>query len=383
MRNTLAQIYYIEWRVFGAIVWLNIIHFHWKRALITLGFILVMVLITVCTVTFRLLDEVFYPGYRKTAVKSPVFIVSNPRSGTTYMHRLLCLDEERFTYFLLYHTFLPSVIFYRFILFLKRIDRKMNWPLKRFFNRVEDRVFEGWKDIHPMGFERSEEDEGLFVLSLMSPAVGLICPYFSKMEWMWIADQLSDQKKQAMMAYYRNTIQRFLYAWGPDKVFLSKNVISTGRIQMLLDAFPEARIVFPVRHPYKTIPSITSMFAAPWGIIAPDIPKNSPEYRTWGKLTSAFYLHFLQMSEQLDPQRFYWVKYNDFVQSPKATVLGIYEKFGWEVSPQFIQMLEAQTSKGRSYKSKHSYSLEKYGYRKEDIYAELKPVFDRFDFQSE
>jgi len=383
MRKFISRIFYLEWRVFGAIIWLNLVHFHWRRTLVTVGFILLMVFISILTIFFRLLDEIFYRAYHRVEVKSPVFIISNPRSGTTYMHRLLCLDEEKFTYFLLYHTFLPSVVFYRFILFLKRIDRKMNWPLKKFFNQVEDRVFEGWKDIHPMGFERSEEDEGLFVLSLMSPAVGLICPYFSKMEWMWIADQLSEKKKQSVMAYYYNSIQRFLYAWGPDKVFLSKNVISTGRLEMLLDTFPNARIIFPVRHPYKTIPSITSMFAAPWSLIAPDIPKNSPEYRSWGKLTIAFYLHFLKMTEQLNPDRLYWVKYKDFVKSPKDTVLGIYEKFGWTVSPQFLQRLEEQTSKGRSYQSKHSYSLEEYGYNKAEIYAELKPVFERFGFKPE
>lgn len=297
------------------------------------------------------------------------------------MHRLLCLDESRFTYFLLYHTFLPSVVFYRFILFLKRIDRKLDWPLKRLFNWVEDRVFEGWADIHPMGFERSEEDEGLFVLSLMSPAIGLVCPWFGKMEWMWIADQLSERKKSAMMAYYRNTIQRFLYAWGPEKIFLSKNVISTGRIRMLLNEFPDARIIYPVRHPYKTIPSITSMFAAPWSVVAPDIPENSPEYRTWGDLSIAFYHHFFGISSELDMSKFFWVRYDDFVAQPRQTVLDIYSKFGWKVSDQMSGKLLEQTSKGRSYKSKHSYSLEQYGYDREEIYRQLKPVFKRFGFE--
>lgn len=381
MRQTIAQIFYLEWRVLGGIIWFNFKHFHWKRALITIAVVVVIAIISVLTIFLRLIDEIFYRGYRKVEVKAPVFIISNPRSGTTYMHRLLCLDESRFTYFLLYHTFLPSVVFYRFILFLKRIDRKLDWPLKRLFNWVEDRVFEGWADIHPMGFERSEEDEGLFVLSLMSPAIGLVCPWFGKMEWMWISDQLSEGKKSAMMAYYRNTIQRFLYAWGPDKIFLSKNVISTGRIRMLLNEFPDARIIYPVRHPYKTIPSITSMFAAPWSVVAPDIAENSPEYRTWGDLSIAFYQHFFAISSELDMSKFFWVRYDDFVAQPRQTVLDIYSKFGWKVSDQMSGKLLEQTSKGRSYKSKHSYSFEQYGYNREEIYRQLEPVFKRFGFQ--
>lgn len=380
MRKGIAQVFYFEWKVFAAIIYFNTLHFHWKRFLITLAFIVVMAILSVLTVFLRLLDELFYPGYRKVKVRHPVFIISNPRSGTTYMHRLLCLDKERFTYFLLYHTFLPSVIFYRFILVLKRLDKKWDWPLKRFFDRVEDRVFDGWKDIHPMGFERSEEDEGLFVLSLMSPAIGLICPWFGKMEWMWIADRLSDNKKAAMMAYYQNTIQRFLYAWGPDKVFLSKNVISTGRMDMLLETFPDARIVYPVRHPYKTIPSLTSMFSAPWKVVAPDIPENSVEFRSWGMLSIAFYLHFLEMIDTVRNDRVFWVRYDDFVQHPRQTVYDLYEKFGWEITSGFQQRLDEQTSRARSYKSKHSYRLEQYGYDRALIYQKLKPVFDRFGF---
>jgi hypothetical protein len=344
------------------------------------AFVLLMIFIAVITVFFRLLDEIFYPQYRRTEVNAPVFIISNPRSGTTYMHRLLCLDGDRFTYFLLYHTFIPSVVFYRFILVLKKLDKKMSWPLRRFFERVEDRVFEGWKDIHPMGFERSEEDEGLFVLSLMSPAVGLICPWFSKTEWMWIADKLSEKKKQRMMAYYYSTIQRFIFAWGPGKTFLSKNVISTGRMQMLLDAFPNARIIYPVRHPYKTLPSITSMFSAPWKLIAPDLPEDSPEYRSWGELSILFYLHFYNVMKELDDHRFFTVRYDDFVANPYQTIEAIYQKFNWIPDMEFLKMLKAQTSKGRTYRSKHQYSLDQYGYRKEDIYRRLKPVFDRFDF---
>ncbi len=35
------------------------------------------------------LDHVFYPGHRKHAIDRPIFIIGNPRSGTTFLHRLL------------------------------------------------------------------------------------------------------------------------------------------------------------------------------------------------------------------------------------------------------------------------------------------------------
>lgn len=381
MRNALARIFYFEWRVFAAIIFQNLRHFTFKRLLITVVFVVVMSVISILTLLLRLADELFYRDYRKVKVRSPVFIISNPRSGTTYMHRLLCLDEERFTYFLLYHTFLPSVTFYRFILFLKKTDQKLGWVMKRFFNRVEKWLFGGWKNIHPMGFEESEEDEGLFVLSLMSPAIGLICPWFRAMKWIWIPDRLSRSKKEAMMAYYHNTIQRFLYAWGADRIFLSKNVISTGRIKMLLDTFPDAQIIYPVRHPYKTIPSVTSMFSAPWKVLAADIPEQSPEYRSWGAMNIAFYQHFNKILNHIPPPRMFSVKYNDFIQHPKQTVLNIYHHFGWPVSEAFLARLEAEISAGKKFKSRHHYSLEQFGYSRKMVHHQLLPVFKQFGFE--
>jgi hypothetical protein len=35
------------------------------------------------------LDRVFFRGYRKQPIDRPIFIVGNPRSGTTFLHRLL------------------------------------------------------------------------------------------------------------------------------------------------------------------------------------------------------------------------------------------------------------------------------------------------------
>ncbi|MBV8862130.1 MAG: sulfotransferase, partial [Mycobacterium sp.] len=35
------------------------------------------------------LDHLFYPSHRKQPIDRPIFIIGNPRSGTTFLHRLL------------------------------------------------------------------------------------------------------------------------------------------------------------------------------------------------------------------------------------------------------------------------------------------------------
>jgi len=375
------SIYYIDTKVFGGLLYQNLKHFSLRRLFLTIAFFIVIFFVQFFMLLFRLLDEVFYPAYRKTALNNPVFIISNPRSGTTYLHSLICLDEDRFTYFMLYHTFFPSILFYRFILLLKKIDSHLNWTMRRFFEWVEKGVFKGWQDIHPMGFEQSEEDEGIFVLQMMSPIIGMFCPWFKEIDYPFVSDKLSKKKKARMMAFYKNTLQRFSYAWGADKTILVKNVVSTGRINMLMETFPDAKIIYPVRHPYKIVPSMTSMFTATWAIIAPKLPKNSPEFRAWGEMIIAFYRHFMDEISHIDNDKLYPCLYQELMEKPKELVLDIYREFDFEVTPQFEKRLTEATNKAKKYKSKHSYSLEEYGYTKEQIYEPLKDVFERFNFE--
>ena len=47
----------------------------------------------------HLADEVLFRNYRRTAIREPVFIIGIPRSGTTFLQRLLGC-EQKFTTFL-------------------------------------------------------------------------------------------------------------------------------------------------------------------------------------------------------------------------------------------------------------------------------------------
>ena len=56
------------------------------------------------------LDPILFPGLRRVEVRTPVFIVGHARSGTTLLHRLLSKDAARFSAFLLYELFFPSLL---------------------------------------------------------------------------------------------------------------------------------------------------------------------------------------------------------------------------------------------------------------------------------
>ncbi|MBS1656990.1 MAG: sulfotransferase [Bacteroidetes bacterium] len=376
-----SSIYIFNFRVFFTIIYQNLKHFSFRRLLLTPVFILLFVILFVFTLLPRLLDEIFFPNYRKKVVKDPVFIISTPRSGTTLLHRLMATDEERFTYFLLYHCFLPSVLFYKFIRMLKRMDHALGGTMKRFWDHVERVIFKGWKGIHNLGFEKSEEDEGLFVFTMNSPACGMFTPWFRSFSDLNIGDRKSARWRKSLMNFYYNTLQRFLFAWGGDKQLLVKNVMSTGRIEMILEKMPRAKVIMIMRHPYQTIPSVTSMFSKTWKVMAPDVPEDSPEFRAWGKVNMDFYRHITALRRTIPDKQLLLIQYDDLVKHPEETVLDIYGHFGWEPHTAFRAKLKEAAAASKKYEVGHHYTLEQYGYSKEEIDRELKDVFDEFGFE--
>src|SRR4051794_11880765 len=55
------------------------------------------------------LDPLFF-RFSNIEVKSPIFLMSSPRSGSTMLHRIMALDGERFTAFRLWQSIFPNLL---------------------------------------------------------------------------------------------------------------------------------------------------------------------------------------------------------------------------------------------------------------------------------
>jgi len=330
---------------------------------------------------FRLLDEVLFPSYRKVAIKKPLFIIANPRSGTTFLHRLLSLDSNRFTSPFLYHTIFPSVTLFKIIDVLGAVDQKIGRPLFKFFNWLDGIFFKGWEQIHPMGFNQTEEDEGIFIFTLITPAIHMLCPYNKGLEYLVLADAMPEKSRRKWMAFYKNTLQRIVYITGRQKVFLSKNVLNTGRFKSFLEIFPDARIVYLVRHPYNAIPSFCSMFSAAWKAHSPEISDSNVLTQNWGEMAIKFYNYFDAFLEKLPKEQHITIAFDDLRADPLKVIEEIYEHFNINMDEAFVSRLKFATQNQNKYQSKHSYTLEQYGFTKEEVQAKLPVIFEKYGFE--
>jgi hypothetical protein len=344
-------------------------------------YVLLNMLSVVVVSLLRFVDRILFPALLREEVKAPVFVIANPRSGTTHLHRLLSLDDERFSTLELWQTILPSVTGYRLVEGVRAIDRRIGRPLGRVFDFIEKQAFGGWDDIHPMGFRHPEEDEAYFANAMITSAQLMFYPHPDLIAPLDILDEMPEKTRKRVMKYYRRCVQRHMRAEGRGRTFLNKSVFSSGRVRSLMAEFEDVHVVNIIRHPYEAIPSFCSMFAAPWKVIAPDIPMNSDTARYWAVIAVKFYRHMMTVGDELGDKRFVLLRYEELLEKPVEAVEQIYSTFGWELTGAYRAQLVEATERARGYRSKHQYSLEQFGLTREWIQAELPEFFERYGFE--
>lgn len=327
----------------------------------------------------RMLDHLFFPGFKRQPVRQPVFIVAPPRSGTTLTQKLLSLDTERFVHNKLFETVFPAVSFQKFFRALVWLDRCTGQCAARLIAWAEKKWFGGWDDMHKMRFNEPEEDDGFFVYTFVTEAIFLL---FLHVKELWDAgfqDALPLAERRKVMAYYRSCLQRQLYLNGPDKTMLSKATQSSGAVESLLEEFPDARFITIIRHPYKSVASHVSVFYPVWQAHSPELPKDSQVSRDYGLLAVRWFQHLFDFRKKVPPNQYFCIDFRDLTRDPVAVFERLYAHFGWTLTPAFRAQLEQATRRERDFKSKHEYTLEEFGMSKEWIQQELGEVLDHYN----
>jgi hypothetical protein len=326
----------------------------------------------------RMLDHVFFPGLRRQEVKEPVFIIAPPRSGTTLMQKLMALDDERFVHAKLYQTIFPSVCYQRGFDGIAWLDRQMGRPLMKLVGWVEKRFFGGWDDMHKLRFDQPEEDDGFFVYSFVTEAIYLLFPHVDELWEAGFPDALDPENRRKLMRYYRSCLQRQLHANGPDKTVLSKATQSSGAVESLLEAFPDAKFITIIRHPYQSVASHVSVFYPVWRAHSPDIAKDGPVSKSYARLAVKWFQHLFEFRSKVKPNQYCCIDYRDLTRDPMEALEKLYEHFGWKMSDAFRAQLAAATQHQGEFKSQHHYTLEEFGLSKEWIQEELGPLLDHY-----
>jgi len=335
------------------------------------------ILIRICF----LIDNIFFPANRVQKLEKPLFILGNFRSGTTYLHRLLAKDLDNFTCLNTWEIFLaPSIIQRKFFHLLDKIDAIFGNPIKKAFVRFDQNTL-GRVNIHRVGFFVPEEDENLMLHTWSSFFVQFMFPFWERLpKYEYFDSAIETKTRQKLMRFYRRCIQRHLYAHGGELFLVSKNPSFSPKIESLLEAVPEARIVYLVREPHEMLPSTISWLSYAWHRFGDPLIKY-PYIKDTIDFTIYWYDHPLHTLQDLDPSKYLIVNYSDLVHNTETTIQDIYHHFGYILNGDFYEQLSATGKKEKSYQSDHHYSLQEMGLSLDEICQTYRHIYQRFDFK--
>ena len=326
-----------------------------------------------------LLDELLFPGYRSRQVARPIYIVATPRSGTTFLHRLMCLDQ-RFTWFRLYQTILPTATMMRAMQLLSTLDRRVGSPLHRANRWLSARAFAGWKGIHDTGFDRAEEDEMVWLFPMLSPGLLLLFPWPADFPEALYPDRMAAASRRKLARWYGGFVRKHAHIEGRGRTLLAKNALMGGRLDTTLGAVPDARFVHLLRHPYDAIPSLLSMFTTPWRTHSPQLRRDGPEVRALAEMTVEYYRRMDRLEAELGSDRVVTIRYEDLIQDPEQAVRLVYQRFGLPLEEDFLVRLRQDLAGARGYRSSHRYSLEEFGLSRDWVFERMPEVFASHGF---
>jgi hypothetical protein len=324
------------------------------------------------------LDPILYPSLRRTEVRTPVFIVGHARSGTTLLHRLMGGDEERFSAFMLYELWFPSLLQKKLIRRLAAFDRRfLGGALERRVRAWEERKFGPTRHVHYQSLTESEEDDGVLEASCASGQWIVRLPYMGKLDFYYV-DRWPARRRRRLMNFYKECVRRQLHLNGPEKIHLSKNPTFAGRVESLIETFPDARIVVPMRNPFETIPSLLKLMTIAWGMRKWTDAQMKDSLEVLAEQSYHTYKAPLEVLARHPETPRAIVDYRELVEEPRRTIEGVYAALGLSMTPGYAQLLEAEQRKARKHETRHAYSLEEFGLQGDAIRRELSELFERF-----
>ncbi len=354
--------------------------FHLRRWLIVAFFMLLLASFWVVVAAGRALDHLFFPGFRRQAVRQPVFIIAPPRSGTTFLQKMLAQNREAFAPVLMYQTIFPSIFLQKIILGIAGLGRHRDSFLGLLITWMERRFFGGWDNMHKMRLAQPEEDDGFFVYTFVTEAIYLLFPYVRLLWGAGFADDLPEPERRRLMRYYRSCLQRHLYLHGKNKILLSKATQLSGSVLSLRKEFPDARIINILRNPAESIASHVSVFYPVWKWVNPSLQKKSQESLEYAELAAAWFRHLEEKDGRADRRRYLRILYRDLVSRPAETVRSIYRHFRIPLSPGASAAITRNAKKSREYKSSHRYSLREFGLSADWLRHQLGPMMKKHGF---
>ena len=328
--------------------------------------------------TTRGLDHLLFPGFRRVAIDRPVFILGNPRSGTTFLHRFL-LNTDRLAAFALYEMLFPAIT----------ARKLLGGMVNRFAPFNPARYHSG--AAHETSLRDVEADDVMTFFHFMSG--GFLWSYFTAWRDTWGSEEshrvfdLDDEPPRAQERYFRFVEacwRRNLYAKRQARL-CAKASTFTLRVKTLLRRYPDCKILYMVRDPVETIPSgmslITGVLENAYDLFNTTRDADRKHYLENLYLASCHlfrYFHDVWRAGDIPEKNLHIVTYPRMMNDLEPTMREVLDFLEIEPTPAFHDKVREQAEKQRTRHSEHQYSPEKFGLTADRIRSDLRYVYESY-----
>ena len=304
------------------------------------------------------------PEIAQTVLPPPIFVTGMPRTGTSLLLNLLCQDPDHRA--LEYWEGFDPVP--------RRGGREDQTRRTANMLRGLEYTSPGYQSIHPMEADNPEECVMLFMHTFTTPQFDIQYEVPSYMQWLNTIDRRPSYR------HYRRQLQLLQHRRPAGKRMVLKDPSHLLALDVILDVFPDARIVHIHRDPVTAVASNCSLYAHTRAIFMRGIePERLGDHVLNGIWPSALQ-RATELRAALPPERVIDVAYADLMREPLGTMVRLYEQLGLELSDEVRARLEAWLKDNPQDKhGVHAYSLAQYGLERsqvEERFADYRRLFD-------
>ncbi len=330
-------------------------------------------------ISTRSLDHVFFPGFRQVPIDRPIFILGNPRSGTTFLHRFL-LETECVSAFELWEMLFPAVT-----------AHKAFGGLISKLGSVSPAKYHG-SDAHATSLKDVETDDVASFIKYLDEGFTWCYFYAWDDEWgselsrsIFYESEEPAERRERVYAFMEACWRRNMYLKGKRR-FVAKSSLYTLRTDSLLQRYPDCKLIYLVRDPLETIPSglslITNVLERAYNMFESTDPERLRKYlNNLYRASCYMYERFDQVQREggIPQKNLKVITYPNLLKNLESTITELLDFLEIEPVPSFFDTLKVEDEKQRNYQSKHKYSLDKYGLTEEQIRRDLSFVYDKYD----
>ncbi len=290
----------------------------------------------------------------------PLIVVGLPRSGTTFLHRMLSLAPGGRAL---------STWEVRRPLASSGVDLRR--PMAALHVTAFKMAMPGIDAKHRIDLDDPEECMFLLDSSLRSPTFWAFAPVYRYHNW------LLDQDLHPSYRDYRELLQ-LLTAADPSRNLVLKAPAHTVYLEELLEAVPEAMLVQTHRDPVRITSSINSLFSSFHGALCHEIDHERMARVNLDWLTRMAN-NSITTRERVGGDRVLDISYDGLVRDPIGVVRRIHSHYDLAFVPEHEARLEAYLqNRPRRRFGKHVYSAEEFGMTDTDIAEAFRSYTERF-----